>query len=148
MFTLLFCYVNQFILTAFTFPSVVQILEKHQKRFISDLDAKEIAGTLQRNGVIPEEIAADIANARSKTKANEVLYDHLQSQSSEDDLKRLFQLCREKKGYSVMNAFGTDILVELERRGELALALTLSRKLQPYKTANGCNSCWCYRWFH
>ena len=124
MFTLLFCYVSQFILTAFTFPAVVQILEKHQERFISDIDAKEITGTLQRNGVISEEMAADIAHARSKTKANEVLYDHLRSQASEDDLKRLFQLCREKKGYSVMNAFGEDMLVELERRGKLALALT------------------------
>ena len=120
-----FCYVNQFILTIFTFPSVVQILEKHQERFISDIDAKEIAGTLQWNGVISEEIAADIAHARSKTKANEVLYDHLRSQASEDDLKRLFQLCRKKKGYSVMNAFGEDMLGELEQRGKLALTLTL-----------------------
>ena len=75
--------------------------------------------------MISEEIAADIAHARSKTKANEVLYDHLRSQASEDDLKRLFQLCSKKKGYSVMNAFGEDMLVELERRGKLALTLTL-----------------------
>ena len=127
MFTIPFSYVSMFILTAVTFPSVVQILEKHQERFISDMHVKDIAVTLQLKGVIPEEIAADIASARSKKKANEALYDHLHSQASEDDLKRLFQLCSEEKGYSRMSAFGKHMLGELGQRGELALALTLWR---------------------
>ena len=75
--------------------------------------------------MIPEEIATVIANAHSKKKANEALYGHLHSQASEDDLKRLFQLCSEEKGYSRMNAFGEDMLGELEQIGKLALALTL-----------------------
>ena len=125
MFTIPFSYVSMFILTAVTFPSAVQILEKHQERFISDMHAKDIAVTLQLKGVIPEEIATVIANAHSKKKANEALYGHLHSQASEDDLKCLFQLCSEEKGYSRMNAFGEDMLGELEQIGKLALALTL-----------------------
>ena len=89
------------------------------------MDAKDIAKTLQRKGVISEEIATDIATARSKTKANEVLYDHLRSQASVDDLKRLFQLFGEETGYSRMNAFGEDMLRKLEQRGKIALVLTL-----------------------
>ena len=116
-----------FILTAFTSLSAAQILEKHQERFISDMDAKEMAGTLKEKRVIPPEIETDIANARSPMKANEVLYDHLQSQASEDDLKRLFQLCSERQGYSKMSTFGKHMLGELGQRGELALALTLWR---------------------
>ena len=127
MFTLPFSYVSQFIFITFTFPSAVQILEKHQEGFISDMHAKEITMTLRRKGLIPEEIATVIANAHSKKKANEVLYDHLQSQASVDDLVRLFQVCSEEKGYSRMNAFGKDMLGELEQRGKLALALTFSK---------------------
>ena len=116
----------QFILTVFPFPSAVQLLlRKHRERFIRDMDAKEIAVTLKQERVIPEGIATDIANARSKKKANEVLYDHLYSQASEDDLKRLFKLCSEEEGYSKMNAFGKDMLEELEQIGKLALTLTL-----------------------
>ena len=122
-----FLFVSMFILTAFTSLSAAQILEKHQERFISDMDAKEMAGTLKQKRVIPPEIATDIANARSPMKANEVLYDHLQSQASEDDLKRLFQLCSERQGYSKMSTFGKHTLGELEQRGELALAFTLWR---------------------
>ena len=124
MFTIPFSYVSQFILTTFTFPSAVQILEKHQERFIGDMHARDIAVTLQLKGVIPEEIATDIANARSKKKANEALYDHLHSQASEDGLKRLFQLCSKIHGYSRMNAFGKDMMGELGQIGKLALALT------------------------
>ena len=117
----------QFILTVFPFPSAVQLLlEKHREHFIRDMDAKEIAVTLKQERVIPEGIATDIANARSKKKANEVLYDHLYSQASEDDLKRLFKLCSEEEGYSKMNAFGKDMLEELEQIGKLALALILT----------------------
>ena len=125
MFTLPFSYVSQFIFITFTFPSAVQILEKHQDSFVSDMDAKEIAVTLQRKGVIPEEIATDIATARSKKKANEVLYNHLRSQASEDGLKRLFEVCSKEKGYSRMKGFGKNMLGELEQRGKLALVLTL-----------------------
>ena len=108
------------------FPSAVQLLlKKHRKRFIRDMDSKVIAMTLEQESVIPERIATDIANARSKKKANGILYDHLYSQASEDDLKRLFKLCSEEEGYSKMNAFGKDMLEELEQGGKLALALTL-----------------------
>ena len=99
--------------------SAAQILEKHQERFISDMDAEEMAGTLKQKGVIPPEVAADIANARSPMKANEVLYDNLQSQASEDDLKRLFQLCSERQGYSKMSTFGKHMLGELGKEVSL-----------------------------
>ena len=125
VFTLPFSYVSQFIFTILTFLSAVQILEKHQERFVSDIDAKGIAVTLKQESVIPEAIATDIANARSKTEGNKVLYDHLQSQATEDDLKRLFRVCSMEKGYSRMNSCGKDMLEELEQRGKLALALTL-----------------------
>ena len=118
-------YVNQIILTAFTFHTAVQILDEHQERFISDVSAKDIAMALQRKGVIPPEVAAEIANSLSTEKANGVLYNHLHSQASVDDLKHLFQLCSEEKGYSRMNTFGKHMLEELEQRGKLALALTL-----------------------
>ena len=115
----------QFNLITFTFPLAAEFLEKHQDRFISDMDAKKMAEALQRKGVIPKEIATEIANALSTEKANGVLYNHLQSQASEDDLKRLFQLCSKEEGYSRMNAFGNDMLQKLEQRGKLALVLTL-----------------------
>ena len=108
------------------FPSAVQLLlKKHHVCFIRDMDAKVIAMTLKRESVIPEGIATDIERARSTKEANGVLYDHLYSQASEDGLKRLFQLCSEEEGYSKMNAFGKDMLEELEQGGKLALALTL-----------------------
>ena len=81
------------------------------------------AVTLQLKGVIPEEIADDIANVHSTTNANRVLYGHLHSQASEDDLKHLFELCSEIQGYSRMNDFGKEMLRELQ--GKLAFALTL-----------------------
>ena len=115
----------QFILITFTFPLAAEFLEKHQDRFISDMDAKKMAEALQRKGVIPEEIATEITNALSMENANGVLYNHLHSQASVDDLKHLFQLCSEEKGYSRMNTFGKHMLEELEQRGKLALALTL-----------------------
>ena len=124
------CVYDSFLLcqsiSTFTFPSAVQLLlKKHHERFIKDMDAKVIAGTLKRESVIPERIATDIANARSTKKANGILYDHLYSQASEDDLKRLFKLCSEEEGYSKMNAFGNDMLRELEQGGKLALVLIL-----------------------
>ena len=115
----------QFILITFTFPLAAEFLEKHQDRFISDMDAKKMAEALQRKGVIPEEIATEIANALSTEKANGVLYNHLHSQASADGLKLLFELCSEKKGYRKMNDFGKEMLGELEQGGKLALALTL-----------------------
>ena len=115
----------QFNLTAFTFPLAAEFLEKHQDRFISDMDSKKIAEALQRKGVIPPEIAAEIANSLSTEKANGVLYNHLHSQASVDDLKLLFELCSKKKGYRKMSDFGKYMLEELEQGGKLALALTL-----------------------
>ena len=122
------CVYNSFLLcqsiSTFTFPSAVQLLlKKHHERFIKDMDAKVIAGTLKRESVIPEPIATDIERARSTKEANGVLYDHLYSQASEDGLKRLFQLCSEEEAYPRMNAFGKEMLGELEQRGKLAHAL-------------------------
>ena len=114
----------QFILITFTFPSAAEFLEKHQDRFISDMDAKKMAEALQRKGVIPPEVAAEIANSLSMEKANGVLYNHLHSQASVGDLKLLFELCSEKKGYRKMSDFGKYMLEELEQGGKLALALT------------------------
>ena len=52
-----------------------------------------------------------------------ILYGDFRSQTSEDDLKLLFQLCSEIQGYSRMKAFGKVMLEELEQGGKLALAL-------------------------
>ena len=113
-------------LTTFTFPSAVQLLlRKHRERFIKGTDAKVIAITLKQENVIPERIATKILNAPSTKDSNGVLYDHLYSQASEDDLKRLFKLCSEEEAYPRMNAFGKDMLEELEQIGKLALTLTL-----------------------
>ena len=84
-----------------------------------------MAEALQRKGVIPEEIATEIANSLSTEMANGVLYTHLHSQAFADGLKLLFQLCSEKKGYRKMNDFGKYMLEELEQGGKLALALIL-----------------------
>ena len=135
---------RQFNLITFTFPSAAEFLEKHQDRFISDMDAKIMAEALQRKGVIPEEIATEITNALSMENANGVLYNHLHSQASVDGLKLLFRLCSEKKGYRKMNDFGRYMLEELEQGGKLALVLTL---LKGTIALYDCYFCWYCRWF-
>ena len=124
MFTLPFSYVSQLILTTFTFPSAVQILENNQALFISETNAKVIAVPLKHKGLISEIIVTGIADASSMKEANEVLYDHLHSQALPDDLKHVFQLCSEEKGYSRMKDFGKKMLGELEQRGMFAWAFT------------------------
>lgn len=104
--------------------SAAQILQRYRERFINEMLAKDIAMTLQQIGVISEEVAADIKNAESVKDANDTLYNHMQSQASENDFKLLYQVCSNKRGCSKMNAFGTDMARKLDQRGKAALAVT------------------------
>ena len=81
------------------------IVEKYKDRFLSCIDAHAIVSRLSIEEVIPDTVSYKIENS-APSVANEVLYLHLQSHSSQETLRKLCDVMSNMRGYPNMNKLG------------------------------------------
>ena len=90
--------------------SHVQVIKEHVKEFLSEMDAKAIAGTLCVQDYIPPEIKCAISESRSPEHANSCLLEFLQHQADEKQIQGVFQVASAATGYGRMSEFATKLL--------------------------------------
>ena len=82
------------------------LLECVRGRFLTDVDAQHIASEACYQRIITEEHETSIREAKSKKKANEILYEHLCRQATKDTLEKLCRIMTEDEAYAKMREFG------------------------------------------
>ena len=74
--------------------SVNSILEDFKNDILSNANAKEYAAELRRQKVIAESTETDIKGARDARTANGILYDHLQTHSTMEQIRDLSRVLK------------------------------------------------------
>ena len=77
--------------------------------------AKAIAQEARREHIIPTTVETDIRNAKDHRSANDYLFEHLRSQATVEDLRKLCSIMKDTKGYRIMNGFGETLEAELDK---------------------------------
>lgn len=91
------------------------VLKSLQSDFMSHVDAKAIASDARRGEIVPERVETEILHAKTKDVANDYLFQHLCSQATPEDLRKLCSIMEKAKGFSKMIAFGKALQAELEK---------------------------------
>ena len=80
-----------------------------------DVDAAAIALRAQSMRIIPEKVKNEILDAKTQDDATFYLFQHLCSQATLADLRKLCSILKEADGYSKMNTFGKTLQTELDK---------------------------------
>ena len=77
--------------------------------------ATAIASDARREGIIPERVKNRILHAETQDDANDCLFEHLCSQATLEDLRKLCSIMKKADGYSNMNTFGETLQAEVDK---------------------------------
>lgn len=88
------------------FTIIGPLLKGVRDRFLTDVDAKRIASEARHKGIISKEHETSINEAKSKEKANEILFAHLCDQATQATLKKLCPIMTKDEAYAKMREFG------------------------------------------
>ena len=91
----------------------VQVVRKHAKEFLKEMNCKVIATQLRALELIPESVEIEI-QSKCKEEANAHVLNHLKEDADEETVREVFRIASEKAGYGRMNIFAADILRELQ----------------------------------
>ena len=92
-----------------------RVLKSLQDDFMNFVVAKVIAHKAVAKEIIPENVESDIVNAKDRSSANHYLFEHLRSQATVEDLRKLCSIMKGAKGNSKMNGFGETLEAELDK---------------------------------
>ena len=81
---------------------------KYKERFLKVMAAKEIAGRLEFDGIIPAALLHDIGQT-DPDKAKELLYRHLCQHGAPSTIRPLCDIMANERGYPNMNSLGKDM---------------------------------------
>ena len=81
---------------------------------MNNVNAQAIARVAKRRDVISEKVRNKILAAEAMDDANDILFEHLCSQATLEDLRTLCSIMKEAKGYSNMISFGAELQRWLE----------------------------------
>ena len=79
------------------------------------MHAKDIAREVRSAEIIPEAVETQIKESKSLDEANDVLFVHLRSQATLEDLLLLCGIMKKSKGYRKMQGFGEKLQARLEK---------------------------------
>ena len=82
--------------------------------FKRHVNAKAIARDLRSENIIPEAVETSIKTSQSSDEANDFLFEHLRSQATLEDLRRLCSIMKGAKGYGKVQKFGKELEAKLE----------------------------------
>ena len=91
------------------------VLKSLLNDFKKNVVATAIASDARREGIIPERVKNRILHAETQDDANDCLFEHLCSQATLEDLRKLCSIMKKAKGYSNMIAFGETLQAELDK---------------------------------
>ena len=94
---------------------MLRILEDNYERFKADMDARAIAKTLMKKGVISKSLEKTIDDARSKEEKNIYLYEDVFKYGTQDTLMTVCEVAVAVTGASQMVALGQFLMKELKR---------------------------------
>ena len=89
---------------------VIQNDAEFSEKFLEEMNAGAIGQTLKSLHHISPEVATDIAKARSKKEANNVLLQHMQEDADEKKIRKILEVSSKAEGYGRMNNFAAGIL--------------------------------------
>ena len=92
--------------------SHVQVIEEHAEEFLSEMNAKAIAGPLCSRGHIPQAVKYNISESPSQEDANSCLLDFLKEQADERQIQGIFQVASAATKYGRMSIFATKLLLK------------------------------------
>ena len=78
------------------------------------VSAKEIAGNARKEGIITRTVGSHIRGAEDQRSANELMYEHLCSQATEETMRKLCRIMKNAKGCDNMKRFGKDLETKLD----------------------------------
>ena len=90
------------------------MLKSLQSEFRRRVVAKAIAQEARGKHIIPACVETDILRAKERSSANYHLFEHLCSQVTVEDLRKLCSIMKDAEGYSLMNGFGNKLEDELD----------------------------------
>ena len=104
----LFC-----LLIAVISANLVQVIQNDadfSETFLEEMNAEAVGQTLKSLRLISPEVATDIARARSKKEANNVLLQHMLEDADEKKLQKILEVSSKAEGYGRMNNFAASVL--------------------------------------
>lgn len=82
---------------------------------MSNVDAQAIARAARGGRIVPQRVENRILRAEADDDANCILFEHLLSQATLEDLREFCNIMKEAEGYSKMIDFGKKLLTMLEQ---------------------------------
>ena len=101
-------------LLCFTLYLLEDVLNSLENEFMDLVSAKEIAGNARREGIITRTVEGDIRDAKDQRSANDLMYEHLCSQATEETVRKLCRIMKNAKGCDNMKRFGKDLEAKLD----------------------------------
>ena len=83
-------------------------MDKYKERFLKVVAAKDIAGRLEIDSIIPSRLHHDIKQA-NPDEARELLYRHLCQHGAPSTIRPLCDIMANESGYPNMNSLGKDM---------------------------------------
>ena len=83
-------------------------MDKYKERFLKDVAAKDIAGRLEIDGIIPSRLHHDIEQT-DPDEARELLYRHLCQHGDPSTIRPLCDIMANERGYPKMNSLGKNM---------------------------------------
>ena len=74
------------------------------------MNSKEIAPQLKVLKLIPGAVESDILQAKTKELANTRLFNHLEENADEEEVRKVFRIASKEVGYGKMNKFAASVL--------------------------------------
>ena len=93
--------------------SHVQVIKEHAEEFLSEMDAKAIAGTLCVQDYIPEEVKYYISKSPCLEHANSCLFQFLTKGADDKQIQGVFRVASATTGFGRMSKFATKLLQKL-----------------------------------
>ena len=93
----------------------VQVIQENSERFLVEMNAEAVVGSLLALEVIPERVKYDIDHSKSRMDANGELLLFLKKDATEKQVLQVFKVASEVSGYGKMNEFAASILHKLQQ---------------------------------
>ena len=93
----------------------VQVIEKHAKEFLKEMNVEAIATDLEGQSLIPPDVQRCISQPKSRKDANNHLLRFLKEDADTEQVLETLKIAAEAKGYRRMNAFADNLLKEIQQ---------------------------------
>ena len=92
----------------------MQVLERHSKDFLEEMNTKTIASDLEAQELIPEDVQQRISPSQTTKNANCALLTFLKKRAATKQVLKILKIAAEVQSEGRMNAFAVILLQEIQ----------------------------------